>query len=265
MCNRSTFVNTDFEQNLQDLQKSKNPLLFTAQFLLRQPFFERLKESTIEALLSNKKILIKTLKESEVISMSGKADSTIYVLLNGKIFQRDHDLNKPFEYNIITVAKPGSILGMPSLDHGNSIRPTVWSIVASTIAHVACIPKPVFEELWKESISIGQEIQLQAMNRCDLFDALSPQTKHKIFQKFGKLHKLRPYKLIYEWHRRSRWNFKKYSLYRNYKPIISTSQEKDHCVSPQLDEFGIARKQVEFDSAYHHLAKTVISSKEQGP
>ena len=38
-------------------------------------------------------------------------------------------MNEPLNYNVMQVAKPGTILGAKELDNGNSSVSTVWTIV----------------------------------------------------------------------------------------------------------------------------------------
>ena len=70
------------------------------------------------------------------MELSGTGRGNVFIVLNGKLVTRDHRLNNPSEYNVIQVSRPGSIVGCPALDYGNSENATVWTIVQSHVAHL---------------------------------------------------------------------------------------------------------------------------------
>lgn len=45
-----------------------------------------------------------------------KAEAPVYVLLNGKVLLKEHTLDKPDHFNVISMATQGSILGVKKLD-----------------------------------------------------------------------------------------------------------------------------------------------------
>lgn len=87
------------------------------------------------------------------ITGSQKADANVFVVINGKILLRDHHLNDPYNYNVMQVATSGAIIGVNRLDLQNSCRATVWSIVASNVAHVVEMTRETFDTLWRESLT----------------------------------------------------------------------------------------------------------------
>ena len=90
------------------------------------------------------------LEKDHILEINGVDSDCVYVVVNGKLVLRDHKLNDPFNYNVMQVAKPGSILGSAELDFGNSGRATVWTIVASHYAHVVKMSRETFQQLFKE-------------------------------------------------------------------------------------------------------------------
>jgi hypothetical protein len=78
------------------------------------------------------------------VSGSQNGQSLIYVVMNGKIVMRDHNLDNPYDYNIISIAKQGSCIGVSTFDMGYSCNSTVWSVVTSVSAHVCRMTMDTF-------------------------------------------------------------------------------------------------------------------------
>ena len=72
---------------------------------------------------------------------SEKNNENVFIVLDGKIALREHQLNNPFDYSILQIATSGSIIGCKSLDMGNSCRSGVWCVVYSNICRVVSISK----------------------------------------------------------------------------------------------------------------------------
>jgi hypothetical protein len=103
---------------------------------------------------------LQELSKDEILKVpcSDSPDSTVYVVLNGKIALRDHQLDDPHDYNLIAVAKQGSIIGAKQMDMGFSSQSTVWAVVQSSIANVCSMSQATFDILLRKSHQREQEI-----------------------------------------------------------------------------------------------------------
>jgi hypothetical protein len=66
-------------------------------------------------------------------------------MLDGKVEVRHHNMDDPFDFELIQVAKIGDILGVPDIDCGNSSMPNAINIATSSRVFVAKIPKRDFD------------------------------------------------------------------------------------------------------------------------
>jgi len=85
-------------------------------------------------------------------------DGHVYVIFNGKIIQREHTVEKPDHNNVLAVSMAGSILGVKSLDKGNSCLPTVWCQVGSEWCNLVKMTRKTFNLLWHEANTQSIEI-----------------------------------------------------------------------------------------------------------
>ena len=86
-------------------------------------------------------------------------NNAVMVVLNGQIVLRHHELDQPDTFDIRSIAKMGHVLFAPELDD-NSNKPLVWPVINSEKAQLALISRPVFTEMWKDSIKRDLEVAL---------------------------------------------------------------------------------------------------------
>lgn len=130
----------------------------------------------------------------DILPISGtqKGTTNVFVVINGKIILRDHKLDDPNNYNVLQIATTGAILGVKSLDFGNSCQPSVWSVVTSVVAHVVRMSKDTFDELWHDSLTRHKEIMRNVLNQCKMFSHLSVMTQCRIIYEVGVVQKFKP-------------------------------------------------------------------------
>jgi hypothetical protein len=75
----------------------------------------------------------------------------VFIVINGKVILKKHEIDDPYASTIQCVAKAGSLLGVSLLDCGISCMATVWSVVGSNVAHFIKMQRSVFDQLWHES------------------------------------------------------------------------------------------------------------------
>lgn len=128
---------------------------FLAQYLNKLSFFQRIPPKTIEDFIRKDKLEVREQKYGDLLQISGftTPDTSVYVMLDGKVAVRDHRLDNPNDYNLMQIASTGDILGAPDLDMGNTVMPHVWSIVQTTTAHAVKMSRQTFDELWRASMT----------------------------------------------------------------------------------------------------------------
>ena len=128
------------------------------------------------------------------------------MVLDGKVITRNHSLDNPFSYEILSVAKAGSILGVEYLDNGVSTSASAWSIVGSHKANFVEMSRDTFDRIWKVIITREKEIQKQVYCQCRIFNYLSQQTQYRIMYEAGRTVYFGRNQVVCQWHRRSPWN-----------------------------------------------------------
>lgn len=126
-----------------------------ALFIQSFPFFRRLPKEVIEKQFCEHKFELTEYENDQILQVGA---DRVFVVLDGKVIMREHSLDNPFSYEILSVAKAGSILGVEYLDNGVSTSASVWSIVGSHKANFVEMSRDTFDQIWKVIITREKEI-----------------------------------------------------------------------------------------------------------
>jgi hypothetical protein len=110
----------------------------------------------IETLFEEKKAELVVLKRNHQIidlGLTGENSGNVYLLINGKVILRKHSVEDPFDFNIVSIVRPGTFIGAPDLDMGQSNLPQMWPVVASHYANFLVIPRSEFSAFWRMTVS----------------------------------------------------------------------------------------------------------------
>lgn len=201
---------------------------YFGQYCQKFPFFCRFGWQKLGQLILDKKINLVKWKKNDILPISlddSDPKCKVFILLNGRVIQREHTVQEPNQEKILAVRLPGSIIGVKDLDLGTSCQPIVWSVIATKYACMCELDKETFDMLWAESTSQQKQIEIDSMMQFDLFKLISVQTQHKIVHESGVFATFQPGECIMPWHIRSPWNEKGYRIYKHNKPVINTLDE----------------------------------------
>lgn len=70
-------------------------------------------------------------------------------MLDGKILLREHSLDSPYTFKIVSMATSGTILGVEFVDNNLSRTPFVFSVIRSKKSHLVVMPRSAFDQIWK--------------------------------------------------------------------------------------------------------------------
>jgi hypothetical protein len=78
--------------------------------------------------------------------------------MNGKVVVRNHIIEKPSNFIISQVIKPGQFIGAKSIDSGMTLQPFLMPIVYSHRCDLFKMTAAQFRKLWQLSITQEKEI-----------------------------------------------------------------------------------------------------------
>jgi hypothetical protein len=91
--------------------------------------------------------------------------------------------------------------------------PILFSVVASSQAHLLKMSRAFYNKIWKEFIVDENEIQISSLNLFPLFKPLTPQTKYQIVYENSYKKCLNAGDLIIEFDKKSPWNLRSNAKY----------------------------------------------------